>query len=98
MKSNVLTLVFAIVIAMVCCINVFNVQKSEPLSDIALANVEALASVEDGYITEKYCTIHIKCFDINGSSTGKYTADSYQGKSCTYSTPHEHSCEYCSSR
>lgn len=31
---------------MVCGINVFNAQKSETLSDIALANVEALADAE----------------------------------------------------
>lgn len=67
------------------------------LSDLALANVEALAD-DDEFINDKYCTIHVKCFSYNGQSTGKYTADSYTGESCTYSTPHEHSCITCSSR
>ena len=43
-------------VALVSGINVFNVQKSEPLSEIALANVEALAyyveSGESGYECE----------------------------------------------
>ena len=34
---------FTVAIAMVCGINVFNAQKSESLSEIVLANVEALA-------------------------------------------------------
>lgn len=37
---------FIAAIAMVTGVNVFNAQKSEPLSDIVLANVEALAELE----------------------------------------------------
>lgn len=44
MKSNLIKVVFVAAIAMVSSINVFNAQKSEPLSEIALANVEALAN------------------------------------------------------
>lgn len=44
MKSNLIKVAFVAAIAMVSSINVFNAQKSEPLSDIALANVEALAN------------------------------------------------------
>ena len=36
------------VVALISGINVFNAQKSESLSDIALANVEALAEEEWG--------------------------------------------------
>ena len=46
MKKNIMKVVFVAAIAMVSGINVFNAQKSEPLSDIALANVEALAEGE----------------------------------------------------
>ena len=46
MKANLLKSVFVIVIALVSGINVFNAQKSEVLSDTALANVEALAELE----------------------------------------------------
>ena len=37
------------VVALISGINVFNAQKSESLSDIALANVEALADVENDF-------------------------------------------------
>jgi len=44
MKSKSVKVVFLTAIVMIGGINVFNAQKSETLSDIALANVEALAS------------------------------------------------------
>ena len=43
MKKNILKVAFVVAIAMVSGINVFNAQKSDVLSDIALANVEAFA-------------------------------------------------------
>ena len=46
MKKNIMKVAFVVAIAMVSGINVFNAQKSEGLSDIALANVEALADDE----------------------------------------------------
>ena len=46
MKKNILKVAFVVAIAMVSGINVFNAQKSDVLSDIALANVEALAEGE----------------------------------------------------
>ena len=46
MNKKVMKAVFVAAIAMVSGINVFNAQKSEMLSDIALANVEALAGEE----------------------------------------------------
>ena len=46
MKKNILKVAFVVAIAMVSGINVFNAQKSDVLSDIALANVEALAQTE----------------------------------------------------
>ena len=46
MKKNILKIAFVAAIAMVSGINVLNVQKSNVLSDIALANVEALADNE----------------------------------------------------
>ena len=47
MKRNLIMAVFAV--AVIGGINVFNAQESEPLSDIALANVEALAENESIY-------------------------------------------------
>ena len=46
MKKNFIRATFVAAIAMVGGINVFNAQKSEMLSDVALANVEALAQGE----------------------------------------------------
>lgn len=98
MKTNVLKATIVAVIALVGGSNMFKNLRTEPISDSVLANVEALAEVESGNVMYKYCTIHIRCFDYNGSATGKYTADSYRGESCRYETSHEHSCDYCSSR
>lgn len=47
MKSKMIKVAFVAAIAMVSGINVFNAQKTNELSDIALANVEALASSEN---------------------------------------------------
>lgn len=41
--KNMIKVAFVAAIAVVCGINVFNAQKCETLSEIALANVEALA-------------------------------------------------------
>ena len=46
MKKKFIRATFVAAIAMACGINVFNAQKSETLSDIAMANVEALAEGE----------------------------------------------------
>lgn len=93
LKASLLAVVFLSV-----GINVFHNKDIEHFSEPILANVEALAEVESGNVMYKYCTIHVRCFNYNGSATGKYTADSYRGESCRYETSHEHSCDYCSSR
>ena len=48
MKCKLFKIAFVVAIAMVAGINVFNAQKSESFSDVALANVEALAGGETG--------------------------------------------------
>ena len=50
MKKKILKVAFVAEIALVSGLNVFNAQKSEMLSDVALANVEALAAEEHGTI------------------------------------------------
>lgn len=47
MNKNVLKVAFVAAIAMIGGINVFNAQKPIDLSDVAMANVEALAQSED---------------------------------------------------
>ena len=44
MKKNILKVAFVAAIVLVSGINVFNSQKTENLSDVVLANVEALAN------------------------------------------------------
>ncbi len=46
MNKKVMKATFIAAIVMMTGINVFNAQKSESMSDIALANVEALAETE----------------------------------------------------
>lgn len=46
MKNRMMKYVLVIAITMMAGINVFNAQKTEGLSDVALANVEALAQSE----------------------------------------------------
>ena len=51
MKSKLFKIAFVVAIAMIGSINVFNAQKSLELSDIAMANVEALAQVQNSSST-----------------------------------------------
>ena len=66
MNKKVLKVAFVAVIAMVSGINVFNAQKSEVLSDIVLANVEALAQSENGNVklpcvrNDDYCVYTVE--------------------------------------
>ncbi|MBR5205422.1 MAG: NVEALA domain-containing protein [Paludibacteraceae bacterium] len=47
MKSKFLKIVFVVAVAMIAGVNVFNAHKPIELSDIAMANVEALAQAEN---------------------------------------------------
>ena len=48
MKKNIIKVALVAVVGLIAGINVFNAQKTDVLSDIALANVEALADDETG--------------------------------------------------
>lgn len=70
MKSKLLKFTLVIVVAIVAVVNVFNAQKPVELSDVAMANVEALAGDEDGYVKlpctyqkDEYCTYTVKLMD-----------------------------------
>ena len=53
MKRNILKATIVVALALIAGINVYNAQKLDVMSDLALANVEALASWEsDG---DRYC-------------------------------------------
>ena len=67
-----MTTAFVVAIAIVSGINVFNAQKTEVLSDVALANVEALADDENRKPCEDVCFYYEgwKCTRIiNGVSS-----------------------------
>ncbi len=61
MKRKLIKMAFVIAIAMLGGINVFNAQKSESLSDIVLANVEALADTESLMIGCDLSSIITEC-------------------------------------
>lgn len=70
-------------------------QNKIVLSDLAKANIAALAENEGGAGSGSgYCTMHIPCFNQYGNPTGMYTASSYQGPGCSGSY-HSHGCENC---
>ena len=70
MKSKMIKIAFVAAIVLVVGINVFNAQKPEALSDVAMENVEALAGDENGYVDlpcvylkDEYCTYTAKLKD-----------------------------------
>ena len=82
MNKKVLKVAFVAAIAMVSAINVFNAQKAEMLSDVALANVEALAELEGDkpgsgssigrWIVTIYNPMHWKCDQGGGMCCPDY--------------------------
>lgn len=61
MKKNILKATLVVAFALIAGMNVYNAQQSDVMSDLALANVEALASGESS-TTNRYqngvlCTI-----------------------------------------
>lgn len=70
MKSKMIKVAVVVAIAMVAGINVFNAQKPEALSDVAMENVEALAGDENDYVNlpcvylkDEHCTYTVKLMD-----------------------------------
>ena len=67
MKTRFLKVTFVAAIAMIGTINVFNANKTETLSDIALANVEALAEEYKDQVIIGKCDV-----DENDELTSKF--------------------------
>ena len=59
MKKNILKAILVAAFALIAGFNVYNAQKSDVMSDLALANVEALASGESS-TTNRYQTMGYK--------------------------------------
>lgn len=56
MKKNILKATLVVAFALIAGMNVYNAQQSDVMSDLALANVEALASGESS-TTNRYQTM-----------------------------------------
>ena len=74
MKKNILKTTLVATFALLAGYNVYNSQKAEGMSELALANVEALADGESStrYQTMGYCSP----LDLNYMCTSKRTAES----------------------
>jgi len=91
MYKNVMKVAVVVAIAMVAGINLLNAQKPEVLSDVVMANVEALAENEtskgecpkEGGMANKYCEI----WNVS------YTTSMPAGVSVTCSTGGGFKCE-----
>ncbi|WP_455660005.1 NVEALA domain-containing protein [Phocaeicola faecalis] len=55
MKKNILKATVVAAFALVAGFNVYNSQKSDVMSELALANVEALANIEGDTTDHYYC-------------------------------------------
>lgn len=69
MKKNIVKATIVAIVGVIAGINVFNSQNSIELSDVAMANVEALANDETG--TGK-CSIAIAWADCYNNSNGMW--------------------------
>ena len=83
MKKNILKATLVAAIALVASVNVYNAQQSDAMSELALANVEALASGEGVTITcSRSCSDGIgRCWIRSNSGYCAFTG--YQVDSCT---------------
>ena len=73
MKKNLVKATFVAAIAMVCGVSFLKTQKSENLSEVAMANVEALAADDD---STEICVklVNCECGEFTESPSG----DSYR--------------------
>lgn len=55
MKTNILKAILVAVFTLIAGINMYNSQKLDILSDLALANVVALAKAKEGIFIAKFC-------------------------------------------
>ena len=91
MKKNLLKSVFVIAIAMIAGINVYNAQKTVVLSDVAMANVEALADYE--WIPGKGWTCFHNVYD--DTSISVFLTVRYCGDCNSYTATKASDSDYC---
>ena len=83
MKKNILKATVVAAFALVAGFNVYNFQKSDVMSELALANVEALADDGEAVITcSRSCSDGIgRCYIRSNSGHCAFTG--YQDDSCS---------------
>ena len=67
MKKNILKVTLVAAIALFAGYNVYSLHKAVEMSDLALANVEALAQSEQGTMANKCCPIWNVSYTVGGS-------------------------------
>lgn len=72
MNKNIMKATIVAVVGLIAAINVFNSQKPAMLSDVAMANVEALAGDENG-------NVKLPCIEMENEYC-VYTAELIDGK------------------
>ena len=85
LKTRFIMTTFVVAVAMISAINVFNANKNETLSDIAWANVEALAIGEgDGNVKlpcirneDDYCTYTVELVSGEKQTRKEYGLQNY---------------------
>ena len=76
MQKNILEATLVVAFALIAGMNVYNAQQSDVMSDLALANVEALASGESS-TTNRYQTMgYCAPLNMNYMCTSRRTAES----------------------
>ena len=77
MKGKILKVTIVAAFALIAGFNVYNAQKSDVMSDLALANVEALASCESDL---HYCFYRMTytCMDISYNVSWRPVGQVYQ--------------------
>lgn len=84
MKKKIMITIFAATIMIVAGYNIYSSQKNVTLSDLALANVEALAGCEDSSQTLFGREATLNCTNSNG--------ESYQITACDFSLSYDTDC------
>lgn len=85
MNKKILKVTIVAIFALVAGTNVYNALKPESMSDIALANVEALAGSEGGSSDHRYETKHessIEVWDEGSGTFKKMTTIQCEGRGC----------------
>ncbi|GHV65406.1 hypothetical protein FACS1894199_06010 [Bacteroidia bacterium] len=94
MKKKVLGVAIVAAIVLVSGWNVSQNKSEAILSDVTLANVEALAQTESG--KSAYITYHFPCYGgYAGGQSGNHTATSVLSPTGVGGSYHSHSCSSC---